>query len=322
MRRLAVTGSSGRVGRALVARLRGLGHVVIPIDVSPQDADTLVLDLNAPEGLREAFTGVDGVVHLAAFMSWDPGVANDVLRTNVNSTYNVLEAAAAAGVQRVAVGSSGEVYPENHPQYLPLDERHPTEPRTVYGLSKLLTEEVARFYARTTALEVVILRFSHTQDAEELADPESTMSGPRFFLAAKAAQQERFGNHALAGELRALDHGDGRMYIATSPEGVPFRMGICETRDLVEGIIRALDAPGVSGEAIGIGAPRAASFDEIVLPIAAALHRDVVKVPLPGPAVNYETSNSKASALLGYQPEWPIERMIDAAISAVESRKE
>lgn len=322
MRRVAVTGSSGRVGRALVARLRDAGDTVVPIDVAPRTEDTIVLDLNSSEGLREVLTGVDAVAHLAAYMSWDPGVAGDVLRTNVLSTYNVLAAAREAGVRRVVVGSSGEVYPENNPQYQPLDESHPTHPGTVYGLSKLLTEEVARFYARTTALEVVILRFSHTQDAEELADPSSSMSGPRFFLAAKAAQQERFGNHALASELAAIDQGRGRMYIATSGDKTPFRMGICETRDLVDGIVRAIDAPAVNGEAIGIGAPRAASFDEIVHPIAAALGREVVEVALPGPAVNYETSNTKASTLLGYQPQWPIERMIDAALSAVTQRKE
>ncbi|MFV0406381.1 MAG: NAD-dependent epimerase/dehydratase family protein [Propioniciclava sp.] len=315
MRRIAVTGSSGRVGRALVARLVAAGEDVVPIDITGE-GDTRVLDLNDPAGLTEALDGAEIVIHLAAFMSWDPGVADAVLRTNVMSTYYVLAAAQAAGVHRVVVGSSGEVYPENAPQYLPLNEHHPTEPRTVYGLSKQLTEEVARFFARTSTMEVVILRFSHTQDAEELADPDSTMSGPRFFLSAKIAQQQQFGNHAFAEQLAQFDTEPGRMYIATDAAGTPFRMGICETRDLVDGIVLALDATDVDGEVLGIGAPRAATFDEVVRPIAVALGRDVVEIAMPGLPVNYETSNDKASALMGYQPQWPIDRMIDAAITA------
>lgn len=314
MTRVAVTGSSGRVGKKLVAALVAEGMDVLAIDITKGDPKTLVFDLNNPKGLRELLEGVDIVVHLAAFMSWDPHVAADVLTTNVVTTYNLLEAARNSGVRRVVVGSTGEVYPEVAPTYVPVDERHPTRPRSVYGLSKLLAEQVALFFERTADMEVVILRFSHTQDAVELANPRSSMSGPRFFLAPKAAQQEAFGNHALAESLAALDGGEGKMYIATDDAGVPYRMGICETRDLVQGIRLAMETPHLSGEAIGIGAPKAASFDEVVIPIAEALHREVVTVALPGPPMNYETSNDKAIDLMGYHPEWPIDRMVHEAI--------
>lgn len=315
MRRVVVTGAAGRVGRVLVAQLQQAGDEVVPIDVvaSPHP-QAVVVDLNQGAGLDEHFSGADVVVHLAAYMSWNPTVAASVVRTNVMSTYNVAASAARANVRRVVVGSTGEVYPENAAQYLPVDEKHPTLPNNTYGLSKLLGEEIARYFRRTSQLEVVILRFSHTQDAVELSDPDSSMSGPRFFLAAKARQQESFGNISFASELRELDADEGKMYIATDPTGRPFRMGICETRDLVSGIRLSIDKPDISGEVIGIGAPRAVGLDEIVHPIANALGRNVVEVAMPGRPVDYETSNDKAKKLIGYQPEWPIERMISTAI--------
>lgn len=320
MNAVVVTGAHGRVGRVLVESLRAAGRAVIPIDVRrPSGAlETLQLDLNDPVLLRDAFAGASVVVHLAAHMSWDPRESSEVVKTNVMSAYNVLESAAAAGVRRVVMGSTGEVYPENAPVYLPVDEAHPCRPTTAYGLSKYLSEQIVDFFSRTSRLEVVTLRFSHTQNASELADETSTMSGPRFFLAAKAVQQRAFGNEDFAEKLESLDDGKGRMYIATDAAGTPFRMGICETRDLVQGIELAMSAEGVAGETIGIGAPRAASFDEIVLPLARALNRDVCEVVMPGNPVNYETSNRKAEELLGYTPTWTIERMIEAAVAAIQ----
>jgi nucleoside-diphosphate-sugar epimerase len=73
----------------------------------------------------------------------------ETLSNNVSSTYNVLRAAADSHVKRVVIASStaafGFIYAKNiwPPDYLPLDEKHPSKPQDCYGLSKVLGEQIA-----------------------------------------------------------------------------------------------------------------------------------------------------------------------------------
>ena len=105
-------------------------------------------------------------------------------------TRTLLSTANAAGVKRFVIASSGGVYPENPPGFLPITEDHPLRLNSPYCLSKLLGEELLRFYQRSGTLETVMLRFSHTQDADELLDEDCFLSGPRFFLKSRIRQQE------------------------------------------------------------------------------------------------------------------------------------
>jgi len=68
----------------------------------------------------------------------------------------VAEACRRVGVEKVVYASSAAVYGE--PRYLPIDEGHPTEPLSPYGLSKLVGELVLRQYARNYGLKVTVLR--------------------------------------------------------------------------------------------------------------------------------------------------------------------
>ena len=79
----------------------------------------------------------------------------------------------------------------------------------------------------------MILRFSHTQDASELLDPNSFFSGPRFYLHAKIRQQREFGNDRVAELLESYDDGDNKLVISCSKDGRAHRMGISDTRDTV-----------------------------------------------------------------------------------------
>jgi len=97
------------------------------------------------------------------------------------------------------------------------------------------------FFARTTGMETVVLRFSHTQDASELLDPDSFFSGPRFYLRARIRQQAAFGNSAVVEALKPHDDGTEKLLISRGQDGTVFRMPITDTRDIVDGLIAALD---------------------------------------------------------------------------------
>lgn len=162
--RVAVTGGSGRLGRRIIERFRGEADVT-SVDVRPSDEDVRFVQADARDfnAVEAALAGHDAVVHLAAVPDPRSAPGDVTFSTNVNATWNVLQAAENAGVRRVVVASSdaatGLLYNPNWtPQYLPVDEDHPVQPTDFYGLSKKVTEDICRAYTYRGKLEVVIIR--------------------------------------------------------------------------------------------------------------------------------------------------------------------
>ncbi|SEQ24998.1 UDP-glucose 4-epimerase [Faunimonas pinastri] len=316
--KIVVTGSAGRVGSRMVSRLLEAGHAVTGFDLRPLGRkDPTYREVIGAFGQRdlaaEAMKGAEAVLHLGAFMSWLPSDIDRLYKANVDGTRVILEAAASAGVRRFLFASSGEVYPEGAPETLPLDESHSLKPRSHYGLTKLMGEELVRFFARTANLPFTILRFSHTQDAAELLDPASFFSGPRFFLQPKIRQQEGFGNKAAVEALRALDDGREALVVSRNANGRPFRMHITDTRDMVDGILLAFGSEAALGEVFNLGSTEPVDFAKALPIMAEATGLPLRTVDLPGAGVYYETSNAKIRELLGFEPKWTIERMIAEA---------
>lgn len=310
-----VTGSSGRVGRAAVAALRAAGHRVRGFDLraSGSDLDEVVGSFDDAEACARAVAGTEAVMHLGAFMSWVAAERTAMFRANVEGTRVLLDAAAQAGVRRFVFASSGEVYPENAPLFLPVTEEHPLRANSPYGLTKLLGEDLVSFHQRIGSFETVILRFSHTQDASELLDPDSFFSGPRFFLQPRIRQQERMGNTAVAELLRAADPGRPAHVLARNAAGKPFRMHITDTRDMVQGLLLALESDRAAGGIFNLGASEPVDFAQALPAMAEITGLPVVTVDLPGAGVDYQTSNAKIRETLGFEPEWTIDRMLQEA---------
>jgi UDP-glucose 4-epimerase len=322
---ILVTGSSGRVGSSVVKALLAQGKAVHGFDarasehVSANYSET-VGSFDDSECCAAAVQGASAALHLGAFMSWKQEDRDRLFAANVEGTRCLLEAAAKAGVQRFVFASSGEVYPENLPAFLPVTEAHPLNPTSPYGLTKLLGEELVQFYGRTARMETVILRFSHTQDATELLDPDSFFSGPRFFLRPRIRQQEAFGNHAVASMLRAADPGREAHVLARNEDGRAYQMHITDTRDMVRGILLALEKPLAAGEVFNLGSTEPVDFVRLLRDMADVTGLPVVTVDLPGAGVWYQTSNQKIRDFLGFEPEWTIDRMLKDAAAAWRER--
>lgn len=318
---ILVTGSAGRVGRSVAAALKAQGRAIRGFDLRASGLeDEIVGSLDDAGAVAKAMTGVTDVLHLGAFMSWAPGDRERMFAANVDGTRLLLDAASQAGVRRFVFASSGEVYPENNPQLLPVTEEHPLLPTSPYGLTKLLGEELVRFHQRAGRMETVILRFSHTQDAAELLDEDSFFSGPRFFLRPRIRQQESFGNTVVADILRAADIGGPAHVLARNQDGRPFRMHITDTRDMVAGVLLALDHKAAAGGAFNLGSDDPVDFAEILPQMAELTGMPIVTVDLPGAGVYYHTSNERIRSTLGFRPEWTIKRMLDEAAAARRER--
>ncbi|RVJ92037.1 NAD-dependent epimerase/dehydratase family protein [Sinorhizobium meliloti] len=318
--KVLVTGSAGRVGAFVVRRLIAGGHQGRGFDlrsagIEDGGFDEVIGAFDDREAAIRACEGTDAVLHLGAFMSWLASDRDKLFRANVEGTRIVLEAAAAAKVGRFVFASSGEVYPENKPEFQPITEDHPKKPLSPYGLTKLLGEELVTFQGRVSSMETVILRFSHTQNASELLDPESFFSGPRFFLRPKIKQQENFGNKAAADLLRAADPGRPALVLTRNEEGRPFRMHITDTRDMAQGVLLALTHQKAAGGIFNLGATEPVDFAEILPVMAQKTGLPLMTVDLPGAGVWYHTSNQRIRETLGFEPDWPIMRMLDEAVA-------
>jgi nucleoside-diphosphate-sugar epimerase len=175
--KIAVTGGSGKAGRAVVRDLLEHGHDVLNVDRVPspesRDPDSpapfLRVDVTDFGQVLEALSGtqflpeVEAVVHLAAIPSPAHAPPDQVFRTNITSTHAVFEAAARLGLRRVVWASSETTLGlpfERAPDYAPVDEAH-MYPETSYALSKVLGEELARQFSRWSGIPIVGLRFSN-----------------------------------------------------------------------------------------------------------------------------------------------------------------
>jgi len=170
--RIAVTGGSGKAGRAIVRDLLAHGCDVVNVDRVPSPdssspaspAPLLLADLTDFGEALEALDGAEAVVHLAAIPSPVHATADVVFRTNVVSTHTVFSAAVRLGVSRVVWASSETTLGlpfDQPPDYVPVDEDLEPRPESSYALSKVLGEEMARQFSRWSGIPFVGLRFSN-----------------------------------------------------------------------------------------------------------------------------------------------------------------
>jgi len=169
MKKVVVTGGSGRLGRHTITELLAAGYEVLSLDIAPsreQLCESWICDLKRSGDLYEAFRNATAVVHLGAYQA--PRLASDceTFNNNVTATYNVLRAATDLGVARVVLASSVAAYgflyaPEMWaPDVLPLDEGYPCKPQDPYALSKVFGEQLADSFVLQSELTVASLRFS------------------------------------------------------------------------------------------------------------------------------------------------------------------
>lgn len=183
MRKIAVTGAAGVIGRALCKDL-GRDHEVVAIDVKDAPAIVDVRDLNA---LTKAFGGCEAVVHLAGysdvFASWE-----NVRDVNIAGTYNAFEAARQAGVKHVIFASSNHtvgmhemkgtraLYEPGAGVVVRADD--PLRPDSLYGVAKVFGEALGRYYSEAFGLRVACVRIGSILEGDSATDP--SLQAPAF----------------------------------------------------------------------------------------------------------------------------------------------
>ena len=286
-----VTGGAGFIGSHLTEELVRRGYRVRVVDslitgkrrnldhipgVEFQEGDLADLDV-----ARRAVERVDYVLHQAAIPSVPRSVKDPITsnRANITASVNLLVAARDAGVKRLVYAGSSSAYGDT--PTLPKREDMPTNPLSPYALQKLVAEQYCQMFTRLYGFETVTIRYFNVFGPRQ--DPGSPYSGVISL----------FSTAILEGQQPVV-YGDGE-----------------QTRDftyvanVVDGVLRAAEAPKAAGEVINVATGGRISLNELLRvmnKIEATNAEPVYKEARAGDVRDSQADISKAKALLGYEP--------------------
>jgi nucleoside-diphosphate-sugar epimerase len=286
-----VTGGAGFIGSHLAEELTRRGHTVRVADslVTGKRANLdhikgvefLEGDLADLPFAQRAADGVEYVLHQAAIPSVPRSVKDPITshRANVDATLNMLVASRDAGVKRLVFAGSSSAY--GNTATLPKREDMPSSPLSPYALQKVVGEQYLQMFTRLYGLETVSIRYFNVFGPRQ--DPTSPYSGVISVFAT-----------ALLENRAPVIYGDGE-----------------QTRDftyvanVVDGVLRACEAPAASGEVINVATGGRISLNQLFRTM-----RDVVGGTVEptygdvrsGDVRDSQADISKAHRILGYKP--------------------
>lgn len=290
--KVLVTGGAGFIGSHLARALLQQGHTVRIIDnlrtglfwrVEPllSELEWMQADICDPEAAARAVHGMDAVLHQAAIPSvsrslHDPVASN---AANVGGTVTLLQAARLAGVRRFVYAGSSSAYGDT--PTLPKVETMRPAPMSPYAISKFAAEQYVRVFAQLGYLETVCFRYFNVFGP--MQDPNS----------AYAAVIPKFARALLNGKPLTLE-GDG-----TQSRDFTY------IDNVVQANLKALDAPGVSGELFNVGCGKRYELNDVIRELAGIIgvQPEVERLPgRPGDVPHSLADISQARQLLGYEP--------------------
>lgn len=175
--RIAVTGSSGRIGWCVYHDLVSAGHEVLGVDVLPARTDvkrSLRVDLTDAGQIYQALGQfkAEAVVHMGAWANPGRVPDADTYRDNVTGTFNLFQACADLGIERVVSASSAQVYGlrAHSPDYVRMDESHPLHPLNCYAESKIAGESAAEYFSNNYGLSIASFRFMGVRLPDQIGE--------------------------------------------------------------------------------------------------------------------------------------------------------
>ena len=299
-KRVLVTGAAGFISSHLVDGLvEKEGAEVVAID-NLKDGDLSNLeqsldriefhkvDIRDFEALRNVMDGVEIVFHLAANANVPYSVEDPKydFESNALGTFNVLKLSLDLGVEKVIYASSAAVYGE--PVYVPIDEKHPLNPISPYGASKLAGERLGFAYYSTYGLKFTALRIFNTYG-------------------------ERQRRYVMYDFLRKLAENPKRLEVLGTGEQV---RDFCYVKDCVEAFILAAEKNVAVGDVFNIAGGNPISIRDLAYLMVKMLGLDgqteivFTGESWKGDIVNLYADISKIKSKLGFEPKVRLEEGI------------
>lgn len=307
---LAVFGGSGKLGRALISHFLAQGSTIkamvhktpLPEAEGLQSVPGDVRDL---DDVRSVLDGCDGVLCLATAKE-DPDTFFDV---SLKGTFNILETARDTQPKQLILAGGDAAcgiwfYP--HPE--PIDETHPLMAYPgYYAFSKVMEEVMFNQYFIQYGVPTSILRMSWIFEKADILGHLSLRN-------LNPAEKGHGWDEYLTDDLRAIiEHGENRVPILVNGEGDPYTRHTVHLEDVVQAFGRALGNPAAFGETFNIAAPAAFRYDLAAKYLSERIDLDTCTITAAG-YHSFEINIHKAREVLGYDPQYDIYGIIDAAL--------
>jgi NAD dependent epimerase/dehydratase len=295
-----VTGAGGFIGSHLAERLVEEGAQVRAmvhynalgargwLDESPhaKAMDVVASDIADANAVREAMKGCEVVFHLAALIGipYSYVAPDSYVRTNIEGTLNVLQAARAHGTRRVIVTSTSEVY--GTARQVPITEEHPLQGQSPYSATKIGADKLAESFHLSFRLPVVTLRPFNTFGPRQSARAVI----PTIITQLLANKDVKLGNVHPTRDMN---------YVSNT----------------VDGFVLAASAPNIDGETIQLGTGREVSVGDIAKMAATACGTSLPALtteearlrPAASEVERLVADPEKAKRLLGWTPRVSLE---------------
>ena len=298
-KKVLVTGAGGFIGSHLTERLVELGAQVTALvrytstgtwgwlDRSEhKDQISVTLgDVRDQDVVLRMMDGIDIVFHLAALIGipYSYHAPLSYVRTNIEGTVNILQAALRCNVERVLQTSTSEVY--GSARTIPIAEEHPLQGQSPYSASKIGADKIAESFHLSFNLPVVVVRPFNTFGPRQSARAVI----PTIITQALRESAISLGNLEPTRDLN---------YVA----------------DTVEGFVKAAAAPNAVGQVINLGTGREISIGNLAETILSMMGKRLpvlsenTRLRPPGSEVDRLCAdNTKAREILGWEPKYTLE---------------
>ena len=313
-KKVLVTGAGGFIGSHLTERLVELGANTRAfvhynsmgtwgwLDYSPMKSQIEIVagDIADRDSVWKAMQSVDIVFHLAALIGipYSYHVPTSYVRTNIQGTLNVLQAALAANVECMVHTSTSEVY--GTAQYVPIDEKHPLQGQSPYSATKIGADKLAEAFYRSFGLPAVTIRPFNTYGPRQSARAVI----PTIIIQCLNGGKVRLGNIHPTRDLN---------YIA----------------DVVNGFLLAAERPKAIGQTINLGSGREISIGDLAKLIIHLVGRPI-DIESEEKRVRPDKSevdrlladNTSARAVLGWEPAISLEEGLERTIEWIRQHRE
>lgn len=292
-----MTGGAGFIGSHVVDSLVSSGYEVIVIDnlstgkleninshVEEGRITFVMGDLRDADFVQKSVHDVDAVIHLAAITSVPFSITHPSLthQVNVDGTTSLLNSCVSSNVRRFIYVSSCAVYGES--RYLPIDERHPTNPISPYAASKLAAERQCGIFSQLHKFSTVVLRLFNVYGSRQDSGNQGVVA--------------QFVERAKRG-LPLIIYGDGSQ-----------TRDFVNVEDVTRAVLGALRSGNGEGRIFNIAYGKATTLNDLAKTVLKVAETDlelIYEKPRAGDLLQSFADISEARRTLGYNPRISLE---------------
>jgi NAD dependent epimerase/dehydratase len=262
-----------------------------------KDIEFIAGDIRDYDSVYAALKGCDTVFHLAALIGIPYSYVSPLayIRTNVEGTYNVLQASKELGLKQAIVTSTSETY--GSAQFVPIHEKHPNVGQSPYSATKISADQLSESYYRSFHLPVKIVR------------PFNTF-GPR--------QSARAIIPTIISQMAS---GKKELHLGNLQPTRDFTF----VKDTVQGFLAVAESKSLDGEVVNIGMNEEISIGDLAKLIAKLMNKKV-KIKEDGKRIRPQKSevdrlrcdNTKILRETSWRPQFSLEKGLKETIAFIE----